>query len=67
MPSNTLFADGFQEKPFWWEAFEPVTDDMDAVPTHTSVAVIGGGYAGLAAARELHNHGVEATVFDADA
>jgi glycine/D-amino acid oxidase-like deaminating enzyme len=67
MQTDKTLHESFQQKPFWWEAFEPVADNLDDVPAHTSVAIIGGGYAGLAAARELDNHGVEATVFDAGA
>ncbi len=61
-----IFASGYREYPFWWEAFEPASPDLADVPRDTRVAVIGAGYAGLATALELSRLGIEATVIDAN-
>ncbi len=60
------FHPDFRERPFWWDAWEPRETDPREVPASTRVAIVGAGYAGLAAALELHTHGIETTVFDAD-
>ena len=41
--------------------------DAEAVPETTDVAVIGGGYTGVAAARALARHGVDVTVLEREA
>jgi glycine/D-amino acid oxidase-like deaminating enzyme len=60
------FAPGFQVKPWWWEAAEPPDRDTP-LPDRAAVAIVGGGYAGLAASLELARHGVEAVVLEAGA
>ena len=65
MTPSDYFHPDFRQRPFWWEAFEPESGSLEDIPNSTSVAIIGAGYAGLATARELNEHGVEATVFDA--
>lgn len=66
MPS--IFADGFKDTPYWWEAAPPITGD-DSLPTdsqtESNVIIIGSGFAGLSAAMELGRHGVDVTVIDA--
>ena len=67
MRYRQIFHADFREQPFWWEAFTPHDGTLENVPVSTSVAVIGAGYAGLATARELHELGIEATVFESQA
>ncbi len=66
MPANSIFHPSFRERPFWWEAWEPQAGDLQDLPSEAPVAIIGGGYAGLACALELHRHGLEAVVLDAE-
>jgi thioredoxin reductase len=62
--SSSIFADGFKDTPYWWEAAHPVTG-ADALPDHSDVVIIGSGFAGLSAAMELGRNGVQVTVIDA--
>lgn len=56
----------FQEKPLWWDTVEfPATDSARPLPERVDVAVIGGGYTGLAAARALARHGAKVAVLEA--
>lgn len=63
--TTDLFAPGFQERPWWWEAAEPPTR-ANILPDRTAVAIIGGGYAGLSAALTLRRLGHDVTVLDAE-
>ncbi|TVQ34640.1 MAG: FAD-binding oxidoreductase [Geminicoccaceae bacterium] len=58
------FADDFQVRPYWWEAAAP-EDTGDASPASVDVAIVGSGYAGLAAALELVRGGQSVALFDA--
>jgi glycine/D-amino acid oxidase-like deaminating enzyme len=51
-------------EPYWWEAYRPATGDLVDVPRAARVAIVGGGYAGLAAALELARHGIDAVVLE---
>lgn len=64
-----IFHRDFQVKPLWWEDFAPgaARDDQDDVPAKADVAIVGGGYAGLATALELAKLGASAVVLDAEA
>ena len=62
--SSSIFADGFKDTPYWWEAAHPITG-ADALPDHSDVVIIGSGFAGLSAAMELGRNGVQVTVIDA--
>jgi glycine/D-amino acid oxidase-like deaminating enzyme len=66
MQGNSIFHPDFQERPYWWEAWEPSAPDLTDIPARVRVAVIGAGYAGLACALELHKHGLDAVVLDAE-
>ena len=64
-----MFADGFKETPYWWEAADPAAAspaDLPPVPEKIDVAVIGGGYAGLSCALELARRGIPCAVFDGE-
>jgi glycine/D-amino acid oxidase-like deaminating enzyme len=66
MQDAAIFAPGFKERPFWWEAYEPRPVELSDLPKRADVAIVGGGYAGLACALELHRHGIESIVVDAE-
>ena len=65
MARSDIFHTDFQAKPFWWEAYQPTIAKAIDVPHTARVAVIGGGYAGLCAAIELHKLGLDAVVLEA--
>src|SRR5579885_1175504 len=57
----------FTAEPFWWEAYRPVAGELTELPREVRVAIVGGGYAGLATALELARHGIAAAVLEAQA
>jgi glycine/D-amino acid oxidase-like deaminating enzyme len=59
-----IFHPDFAPEPFWWEAYRPVAGDLAELPRAARVAIVGGGYAGLAAALELARHGIDAVVLE---
>src|SRR5712692_2077021 len=59
-----IFHPDFAPEPYWWEAYRPTAGDLREVPTEARVAIVGGGYAGLATALELAKHGVDAVVLE---
>lgn len=63
---SDLFAPGFKETPYWWEAAPPPEPSARDLPSSVDVAIVGGGYCGLSAALELRRHGVEALVLEAE-
>lgn len=65
MARADIFHKDFKPAPYWWEAYKPVAGELADVPRKTRVAIIGGGYAGLACAIELADAGVESCVLDA--
>lgn len=66
MPAS-IFHPDFKSAPYWLEAWRPAADGVAlAVPRQTNVAIVGAGYAGLSTAIELADHGVEATVVEAN-
>ncbi len=66
MKNSDIYHPEFQLKPWWWEAYQPKVEDLADVPQTADVAIIGAGYAGLAAALELTKQGKTAVVFDTE-
>lgn len=64
MRNADIFHPDFAPTPYWWEAYTPVAGELVEVPRGARVAIVGGGYAGLAAALEFARHGVEAVVLE---
>src|ERR1700724_3023381 len=64
MARDSIFHPDFQPRPYWWEAYAPAAGELVDVPREARVAIVGGGYAGLAAALELARHGVDAVVLE---
>ena len=62
-----IFHPDFAPEPYWWQAYRPASGELQDVPREARVAIVGGGYAGLAASLELARHGVEAVVLEAGA
>jgi glycine/D-amino acid oxidase-like deaminating enzyme len=55
------------EQPYWQVAAPHPTFSLDQeLPEQTDVAVIGGGYTGISAARTLAQHGLNVTVLEAE-
>lgn len=57
----------FSPNPIWWNEAPPDDGEQPTLPQHCDVAVVGGGFSGLAAALELARHGAKVAVFEADA
>ncbi len=66
MGVRDVFHPDYKEQPFWWEAYAPAGTDPLDVPRKADVAIIGAGYAGLAAALELSRSGFHAVVLEAE-
>ena len=62
--NRIIFHDEFKEQPYWWEAYNPLGYEGDALPNNSLVVIIGAGYAGLSAALELHRLGVDCCVLE---
>jgi len=65
MATQSIFADDFQVKPYWWDAAPPEDASAEALPDAVDVAVVGSGYCGLVAATELARAGLRTAVLDA--
>jgi len=61
-----LFAQGFKETPYWWEAAAPPPETAPGLPDRVDVAIVGGGYCGLNAALELARRGASVAVLEAE-
>jgi len=57
----------FHPPPVWWNEAPPHAGERPALAARCDVAVVGGGFAGLAAALELARGGATVAVFDAEA
>jgi glycine/D-amino acid oxidase-like deaminating enzyme len=64
MARTDILHPEFRPEPYWWEAYRPEAGDLADVPLEARVAIVGAGYAGLAAALELARHGVDAVVLE---
>jgi gamma-glutamylputrescine oxidase len=62
---DSVLAPTFQERPYWWVDAPPETSLHD-LPPEAEVAIVGGGYCGLCCALELAEHGISATVLEAN-
>lgn len=65
MKPSDIFHKDFKLEPYWWEEFRPSTGDGDSPPQRIDVAIIGGGFTGLACAVELAEAGISSVVLDA--
>jgi glycine/D-amino acid oxidase-like deaminating enzyme len=61
----SIFASGFQPRPYWWDHHEPAPLPETELPKSVPVVIVGAGYAGLNAALELHREGISSIVLDA--
>src|ERR1043166_2023462 len=59
-----IFHPDFKPKPYWWEAYMPTSGALADVPQEARVAIVGGGYAGLAAGLEWAKQGVDSVVLE---
>jgi glycine/D-amino acid oxidase-like deaminating enzyme len=64
MSAERIFHPDFVPEPYWWQAYRPAAGELVDLPRMARVAIVGGGYAGLAAALELARHGIEAVVLE---
>jgi glycine/D-amino acid oxidase-like deaminating enzyme len=64
--SANLFAGGYKNQPYWWEAAPQPSLPPIAPPASCDVAVVGSGYTGLCAAIELARGGRHVVVLDAE-
>jgi glycine/D-amino acid oxidase-like deaminating enzyme len=67
MAADTIFHPDFKPEPYWWEAYRPTSGELVEVPRTTRVAIVGGGYGGLATALELHKQRIDSVVLEASA
>ena len=64
--NTEIFHRDFKAQPYWWEAHLPSALPEIALPRETRVVIVGAGYAGLSAALELTNLGLDCLVLDAN-
>jgi glycine/D-amino acid oxidase-like deaminating enzyme len=60
-----IFAPGFKEQPFWWDAAPRPVLPEHTLPAKVDVAIVGSGHTGLVAALTLARAGRRVAVFDA--
>ena len=66
MASSGSLNDDYERRPFWHDSMPPLPDRSGRdLPDSADVVVIGGGYAGINAARELARRGVAVTLLEA--
>jgi glycine/D-amino acid oxidase-like deaminating enzyme len=65
MAESGIFHTDFKPAPYWWEAYQPTAQDPADVPHRVRVAIVGGGYGGLATALETAKNGIDCVVLEA--
>ncbi|MFP5343839.1 MAG: NAD(P)/FAD-dependent oxidoreductase [Candidatus Limnocylindria bacterium] len=66
MPPTAPLNPDYERRPFWQASMAALPDRSGrALPERTDIVVIGGGYAGINAARELATRGVAVTLLEA--
>ena len=66
MSHSGIFHTDFVNEPYWWQHWRPSQASVASeLPARVSVAIVGGGYAGLSTALELSRHGIDAVVLEA--
>jgi glycine/D-amino acid oxidase-like deaminating enzyme len=63
--ANDIFAEGFKEEPYWWDAVPRERLAEEALPSKADVVVVGSGYAGLNCAIETARGGRDTLVLEA--
>lgn len=66
VPNSDIFAPGFKETPYWWEAAPRVPAVPQAPPKTIDVAIVGSGLTGLNAAIDLARAGRSVVVLDSE-
>ena len=66
MPPTARLAPTYQERVFWQAQADPPRIEPHALPTRVDVAIVGAGYCGIAAARELARRGHDVVVVERD-
>lgn len=65
--TDAIFHRDFKPTPYWWEAWRPDSEKSEgSLPSHANVAIVGAGYAGLSAAIELSDNGIDVCVIEAN-
>jgi hypothetical protein len=64
--SGDIFAPGFKDTPYWWEAAPRTAAVPEAPPKNVDVAIVGSGFTGLNAAIDLARAGRKVVVLDAN-
>lgn len=64
--TDAVFHPDFRAEPYWYD-LNAAYRGSDDLPSRVNVAIVGGGYCGLAAALDLARAGLSACVLEADA
>ena len=62
--AEDIYSRDFKAAPWWWEAWTPDNALSQDPPARTDVAIVGGGYGGMATALELARSGAQAVVLE---
>ncbi len=66
LPAQAVLAADYAEAVLWQQQADPPTIDPHPVPASADVAIVGGGYCGLSAARQLARAGRSVVVVERD-